>query len=70
MEGLAEHAQIVIRAMKDQFAIPKGFKQRSQVEVRESVHEEIPFLDAELKQAEFFRVGVKAIGLAIHSDPG
>lgn len=70
IERFAEHAEVVVRSVKDQFAIAERIEQWGEVKPSERINEEISVFDAELEEAKFLGIGMKRIRLGIDSDPG
>ena len=70
MERFTEHAQVVVRAMKDQLAITERVEQVGEVEPGERIDQKIACFEAKLQEAELLGIGVKTIGFGINRNPG
>src|SRR5688572_4018188 len=66
---LAQEAQVVIRAVENQFVLGENLKDRRQLQSGKRIDEMIAPEKAELNQAQLFRVGMQAVGLRIQRDP-
>jgi hypothetical protein len=66
---LFEQAQIVIRRVKNQFAAVEHVEQRVEVDFRERVHEFVAVGGADLDEADFFGIGVEAVGFGVEREP-
>jgi hypothetical protein len=64
-----EQAQIVIRRVKNQFAAVEHVEQRIKIDFRERVNEFVAVGGADLDEADFFWIGVKAVGLGVEREP-
>jgi hypothetical protein len=65
-----EHAQIVIRTVKNQALSRKHLIERLEGESGEWIDKEILVLGANLNKAQFFEIAVKAIRFGVQSDSG
>ena len=66
---LFEQAQIVVRRVKNQFTTVEHIKEGIKIDGRERVHEFVAVSGADLDEADFFRVGVEAVGFGIERKP-
>ena len=64
-----QQAQIVIRRVKNKFMRVEHVKQRIKIYFRERVNQHVAVGDADLNQADFFRIGVQAVGLGVEREP-
>ena len=70
MKCFAEHAQVVVRSVEDQFAIAQRIEQGADVQAGERIDQKIAGFQTELQQAELLGIGVETIGFGIDSNPG
>ena len=66
---LFEQAQIVIRRVKNELATVEYIEQRIEIDGRERVNEFIAPGGADLDEADFFRIGVEAVGFGVEREP-
>ncbi len=64
-----EQAQVVIGRVKDQFAAVEYIEKCIEIDGREWIHEFVAVGGADLDQADFFRVGMEAVGFRIKRKP-
>ena len=67
---LAQQPQIIIRAVQDEFVFAEGLEQWSEVEVGERINQLVRVRDADLHEADLFRIRVQAVGLGVQGNPG
>src|SRR3954453_13004476 len=66
----AEQPQIIICAVHDQFMSRQRIQHRSDIYPSQRIDEFVSGYRADLYQANFFRIGMKAVCLRVHSHPG
>lgn len=64
-----EQAQIVIRAVHDEFVGVKGVEERVELDLGQGIHEAVLAGDADLDEANFFRIGMEAVRLGVERHP-
>ena len=65
-----EQAQVVIRAVHKEFVARKRVKDRVDADPGERVNQAISCNCADLNEAYFFWISMKAVGFGIHCNPG
>jgi len=64
-----EQAQIVIRRVKDEFPAVEHVEQGIEINGCERVHEFVAVGGADLEEADFFGIGMKAVGFGVEGEP-
>jgi hypothetical protein len=64
-----QQAQIVIRRMKNELATVEDIEQQIEIDGRERVYEFIAVGGTDLNEADFFGIGMKAVGFGIERKP-
>ena len=65
----AQEAEVVIGAVHDEFMRAESIEQRGEVEAGEGVDEFIDAGEADLEEADFFRVRMETVGFGIQGEP-
>jgi len=66
---LAQQPQIVIRRVHDEFMGVKRVEKRIKIDSGQRINQPVAGHGADLDQADFFRVGVQAVGLGVERKP-
>jgi hypothetical protein len=64
-----QQAQIVIRRVKNEFVGVEHVEQRIKIYFRERVNQHVAVGGADLDEADFFGIGVQAVGLGVEREP-
>ena len=64
-----QQPQIVIRRVKNKFVRVENVEQRIEIDFRERVNQLVAVGGADLDEADFFGIGVEAVGLGVEREP-
>ena len=66
---LAQQPQIVIRSVHYQLMLTQGLKQWFEIDAGKGIYQFVSLLGGDLNEANFFRVGVKAVRFGVQRYP-